>query len=117
MNFRTNVSNYSIGQARRKKFQESQRLLEKICLNSRLVLIIFFQNTNKYYIFPIYVLILLDILELDHLTVSGNVNFGKGVVLKGTVIIIANHGEQIDIPSGAILENKIVSGNLRILDH
>ena len=44
-----------------------------------------------------------DILELDHLTVSGNVNFGKKVVLKGTVIIIANHGEQIDIPSGAIL--------------
>eukprot|EP00093_Oithona_nana_P009830 09830.XXX_147009_151198_1 [CDS] Oithona nana genome sequencing. len=58
-----------------------------------------------------------DIIELDHLTVSGNVTFGKKVVLKGTVIIIANHGEQIDIPSGAILENKIVSGNLRILDH
>jgi UTP--glucose-1-phosphate uridylyltransferase len=29
-------------------------------------------------------------LELDHLTVSGDVTFGKGVVLKGTVIIIAN---------------------------
>jgi len=58
-----------------------------------------------------------DILELDHLTVSGNVNFGKGVSLKGTVIIIANYGDQIDIPDGAILENKIVSGNLRILDH
>lgn len=37
--------------------------------------------------------------------------------LQGTVIIIANHGERIDIPSGAILENKIVSGNLRILQH
>ena len=37
--------------------------------------------------------------------------------LQGTVIIIANHGERIDIPSGAVLENKIVSGNLRILDH
>ena len=58
-----------------------------------------------------------DIIELDHLTVSGNVTFGKGVVLKGTVIIIANQGDQIDIPSGAIIENKIVSGNLRILDH
>uniref|UniRef100_A0A0K2TSW9 UTP--glucose-1-phosphate uridylyltransferase n=2 Tax=Lepeophtheirus salmonis TaxID=72036 RepID=A0A0K2TSW9_LEPSM len=58
-----------------------------------------------------------DILELDHLTVSGNVNFGKGVSLRGTVIIIANHGERIDIPDGSILENKIVSGNLRILDH
>jgi len=39
------------------------------------------------------------------------------MVLQGTVIIIANHGERIDIPPGAILENKIVSGNLRILDH
>jgi UTP--glucose-1-phosphate uridylyltransferase len=58
-----------------------------------------------------------DIRELDHLTVSGDVRFGKGVTLKGTVIIIANHGECIDIPSGSVLENKIVSGNLRILDH
>ncbi|XP_046849455.1 UTP--glucose-1-phosphate uridylyltransferase-like isoform X2 [Xenia sp. Carnegie-2017] len=58
-----------------------------------------------------------DILELDHLTVSGDVTFGKDVILKGTVIIIANHGERIDIPAGSFLENKIVSGNLRILDH
>lgn len=36
---------------------------------------------------------------------------------QGTVIIIANHGDRIDIPAGAMLENKIVSGNLRILDH
>lgn len=56
-------------------------------------------------------------MELDHLTVSGDVTFGKGVTLKGTVIIIANHGERIDLPSGTILENKIVSGNLRILNH
>ncbi|XP_043473368.1 UTP--glucose-1-phosphate uridylyltransferase isoform X2 [Leptopilina heterotoma] len=58
-----------------------------------------------------------DILELDHLTVSGDVTFGKDVSLRGTVIIIANHGDRIDLPSGTILENKIVSGNLRILDH
>ncbi|XP_017888849.1 UTP--glucose-1-phosphate uridylyltransferase isoform X2 [Ceratina calcarata] len=58
-----------------------------------------------------------DMLELDHLTVSGDVTFGKGVTLKGTVIIIANHGERIDLPPGTILENKIVSGNLRILNH
>lgn len=58
-----------------------------------------------------------DILELDHLTVSGDVTFGRNVSLKGTVIIIANHGDRIDIPSNATLENKIVSGNLRILDH
>jgi len=58
-----------------------------------------------------------DLLELDHITVSGDVTFGRGVSLRGTVIIIANHGDRIDIPAGAILENKIVSGNLRILDH
>ncbi|KAM7008850.1 UTP--glucose-1-phosphate uridylyltransferase-like [Tautogolabrus adspersus] len=58
-----------------------------------------------------------DMLELDHLTVSGDVTCGKNVSLKGTVIIIANHGDRIDIPAGAMLENKIVSGNLRILDH
>ncbi|XP_027034870.2 UTP--glucose-1-phosphate uridylyltransferase-like isoform X1 [Tachysurus fulvidraco] len=58
-----------------------------------------------------------DMLELDHLTVSGDVTFGKQVTVKGTVIIIANHGDRIDIPAGAMLENKIVSGNLRILDH
>ena len=76
-----------------------------------------------------------NILELDHLTVSGDVTFGSNVVLRvspslrltlvsyahmlgqGTVIIVANFGQRIDIPSGAILENKVVSGNLRILDH
>ncbi|KAF2903000.1 hypothetical protein ILUMI_03169 [Ignelater luminosus] len=58
-----------------------------------------------------------DLIELDHLTVSGDVTFGGKVSLKGTVIIIANHGDRIDIPSGANLENKIVSGNMRILDH
>ena len=58
-----------------------------------------------------------EMLELDHLTVSGDVTFGKNVSLKGTVIVIANHGDRIDIPTGAVLENKIVSGNLRILDH
>lgn len=57
------------------------------------------------------------ILELDHLTVTGDVYFGANVTLKGTVIIVANHGDRIDIPSGSVLENKVVSGNLRILDH
>ena len=57
------------------------------------------------------------IIELDHLTVTGDVYFGKDVILKGTVIVVANHGERIDIPSGSILDDKVVSGNLRILDH
>ncbi|EFA85941.1 UDP-glucose pyrophosphorylase 2 [Heterostelium album PN500] len=57
-----------------------------------------------------------DILELDQLTVSGDVTFGPGIVLKGTVIVVANHGSRIDIPEGSEFENKVVSGNLRILD-
>ncbi|RKP15337.1 UTP--glucose-1-phosphate uridylyltransferase family [Piptocephalis cylindrospora] len=57
------------------------------------------------------------ILELDHLTVTGDVTFGADVLLRGTVIIVANHGDRIDIPAGSTLENKVVSGNLRILDH
>ncbi|THD25795.1 UDP-glucose pyrophosphorylase [Fasciola hepatica] len=58
-----------------------------------------------------------DMLELDHLTVSGDVHFDKNVTLKGTVIIIARESEQIDIPVGAYLENKIITGNLRVLPH
>ncbi|KAN0045513.1 hypothetical protein ACTA71_005891 [Dictyostelium dimigraforme] len=53
-----------------------------------------------------------DILELDQLTVSGDVTFGQNMVLKGTVIIVANHGSRIDIPEGSEFENKVVSGNL-----
>jgi len=58
-----------------------------------------------------------NILELEHLTVSGDVYFGSGVVLKGTVIVVANHGERVDIPDGVVLENKIISGWLRVLEH
>lgn len=58
-----------------------------------------------------------DMLELDHLTVSGNVYFGRGVVLRGTVIIVANEGARIDVPPGAQIENKVITGNLRILEH
>ncbi|KAH3670494.1 hypothetical protein OGAPHI_001009 [Ogataea philodendri] len=57
------------------------------------------------------------ILELDHLTVTGNVYFGKGVQLKGTVIIVCSEGQRIDIPNGSILENVVVTGNLTILEH
>lgn len=58
-----------------------------------------------------------DILELDHLTISGDVYFGENVTLKGTVVIVAPQNSRIDIPSGSILENKVISGSLTILDH
>lgn len=53
--------------------------------------------------------------ELIYSSVSERLLFSLWI--QGTVIIIANHGDRIDIPAGAVLENKIVSGNLRILDH
>lgn len=57
------------------------------------------------------------IVELDHLTITGKVNLGRGVTLKGTVIIVATEGQTIDIPPGSILENVVVQGSLRLLEH
>jgi len=58
-----------------------------------------------------------NIIDLDQLTISGDVTLGRGVVLKGTVIIVAAEGDTINIPDGSILEDKVVTGSLRILDH
>eukprot|EP00611_Tribonema_gayanum_P022569 TRINITY_DN454_c2_g1_i1.p1 TRINITY_DN454_c2_g1~~TRINITY_DN454_c2_g1_i1.p1 ORF type:complete len:522 (+),score=137.97 TRINITY_DN454_c2_g1_i1:214-1779(+) len=58
-----------------------------------------------------------NIIELDHLTVAGDVTFGTNITLKGTVIIVANEGSIIMIPDGTVLKDKVVTGNLRILDH
>lgn len=58
-----------------------------------------------------------DILELDHLTVSGDIKFGRNVTLRGTVIIIADDESAINIPDGAILEDNILYGNLPIIEH
>lgn len=87
-----------------------------------------------------------NLVDLEHLTVSGDVHFGRDVVLKvssrvggcccllcpwrltgvphryshvwqGTVIIVANEGCRIDIPDGSVLEDKVITGNLRILEH
>ena len=58
-----------------------------------------------------------DLLELDHLTVSGDVTFGKNVTLKGAVIIVAEDGRRIDIAEGSVLENAVITGHLRIMDH
>jgi hypothetical protein len=46
------------------------------------------------------------------LTVTGDVNFGRNVTLRGTVIVVANEGQRIDIPDGCVLENRLLAGNL-----
>ncbi|KAF8806463.1 UTP-glucose-1-phosphate uridylyltransferase [Phlegmacium glaucopus] len=56
------------------------------------------------------------IIDLDHLTVTGDVYFGRNVTLRGTVIIIASEGQRIDIPDGCILENRLLSGNLNMTE-
>jgi UTP--glucose-1-phosphate uridylyltransferase len=58
-----------------------------------------------------------NILELEHLTIAGDVYIGANVTLSGTVIIIAVDGSVIMIPDGSVLVDKVVTGNLRILDH
>ncbi|EMD32026.1 hypothetical protein CERSUDRAFT_162082 [Gelatoporia subvermispora B] len=44
------------------------------------------------------------IIDLDHLTVTGDVYFRRNVTLRGTVI--ANEGHRINIPDGCVLENR-----------
>merc|ERR1719354_474090 len=41
-----------------------------------------------------------NILELDRLTLGGDIRFGKNVTLAGSVIILAKEGGEITIPSG-----------------
>jgi len=57
-----------------------------------------------------------NIVGLEDLVVSGDVTFGKGVVLRGHVVIVAPPGSKIQIPAGTILENKLVQGNLLLND-
>jgi len=51
-----------------------------------------------------------SILELDSLKVTGDVWFGVGVVLKGKVVITAKSGVKLEIPDGAVIENKEING-------
>ena len=50
-----------------------------------------------------------DIVDLYHLTCVGDVWFGAGVVLKGTVIIVARCGERVCIADASTLENCVVT--------
>ncbi|KIJ40970.1 hypothetical protein M422DRAFT_209696 [Sphaerobolus stellatus SS14] len=56
------------------------------------------------------------IIELDHLTVTGDVYFGRNITLRGTVIVVANEGQRIDIPDGCVLENRLLTGNLNNIE-
>lgn len=53
-----------------------------------------------------------DIVDLEILTVVGDVTFGKNVTLKGIVIIMAPEGSSIHIPEGSVLDDKVITGSL-----
>ncbi|KAF7313161.1 UTP--glucose-1-phosphate uridylyltransferase [Mycena kentingensis (nom. inval.)] len=57
-----------------------------------------------------------SMVDLDQLTVAGDVTFGKDVVLRGTVIVLANDGNRVHIPDGTILENRLVNGNTTVIE-
>lgn len=67
--------------------------------------------------FQKHIPIIPKIVELDHLTITGNVTLGKNVTLKGTVIIVCEEGKKIEIPNGSELENVVITGSLSILEH
>ncbi|KAF9062460.1 UTP-glucose-1-phosphate uridylyltransferase [Rhodocollybia butyracea] len=56
-----------------------------------------------------------SIADLDLLTVTGDVYFGRACDLRGTVIVAATEGQRIDIPDGSILENRLLAGNLNMI--
>ncbi|XP_072980827.1 UTP--glucose-1-phosphate uridylyltransferase-like [Typha angustifolia] len=50
-----------------------------------------------------------SIVELDRLKVSGDVWFGAAIVLKDKTSITAKPGVKLEIPDGAVLENKEIN--------
>lgn len=54
-----------------------------------------------------------DILELDLLTVVGDVTFGSHITLRGNVILVCEQGG-LRLPDGATLENKVLTGTIKM---
>ncbi len=54
-----------------------------------------------------------DILELDLLTVVGNVYFGDNMTLRGNVILVCENGE-LHLPDQSLIENKVMTGQIKM---
>ncbi|CAA19137.1 putative UTP--glucose-1-phosphate uridylyltransferase [Schizosaccharomyces pombe] len=54
--------------------------------------------------------------DLVSLSISGNVYFGRNVILKGNIVIVASENTILCIPSNAVLENCVVTGNCKIME-
>eukprot|EP00727_Mastigamoeba_balamuthi_P010385 m51a1_g597 putative utp-glucose-1-phosphate uridylyltransferase (487) ;mRNA; f:62469-64335 len=57
-----------------------------------------------------------DMLGLERLTISGDVTFGSGVTLRGSVRIEAPPGVRIDVPSGAVICDEVITDRRAIAD-
>jgi len=56
-----------------------------------------------------------DILELDLLTIVGDVYFGTRNILRGNVIVVCEQGE-LHLPDCSVLENKVLTGSIKMGD-
>ena len=54
-----------------------------------------------------------DILELDLLTVVGNVYFGDNMTLRGNVILVCESGG-LHLPDQSLIENKVMTGQIKL---
>ncbi|MGK0288705.1 MAG: UTP--glucose-1-phosphate uridylyltransferase [bacterium] len=54
-----------------------------------------------------------DILELDLLTIVGDVHFGRNVTLRGNVIVVCEQ-EELHLPDHSLLENKVLTGSIKV---
>lgn len=59
--------------------------------------------------------VLPSLVDLNSLTIAGDVSIGTDVVLRGQVVIVAQDNERLAIPAGSILENCTVQGALEIV--
>ncbi len=57
-----------------------------------------------------------SLADVEKLIVTGDVTFGKGVVLAGKVIIVAEPNERLHIPDGCVIKNKMIQGSLKITE-
>lgn len=56
-----------------------------------------------------------DILELDLLTIVGDVYFNRDITLRGHVILMCEQGE-LNLPEQSVIENKVLTGSIKMAE-
>ena len=56
-----------------------------------------------------------DILELDLLTIVGDVYFNRDITLRGHVILMCDQGE-LNLPERSVIENKVLTGSIKMAE-